>query len=155
MEVFPCPLGILALRLCRSVAASKSFGHRGGDFGQLTNEGINLFAPFAVSAEAEPDGRWERPQIGFERSSRTRRRSIPRAVALDCRPKVFSRYSPRPLVRWLDPIGRVVCGCPTYEFLALGSVISAVVRPIALNISGCRKELIRNGCDCCQHILHH
>ena len=89
MEVFPCPLGILALRLCRSVAASKSFGHRGGDFGQLTNEGINLFAPFAVSAEAEPDDRWERPQIGFERSSRIRRRSIPRAVALDCRPKVF------------------------------------------------------------------
>ena len=38
----------------------KSFGHRGGDFGQLTNEGINLFAPFAVSAEAEPDDRWER-----------------------------------------------------------------------------------------------
>ena len=96
MEVFPCPLGILALRLCRSVAASKSFGHRGGDFGQLTNEGINLFAPFAVSAEAEPDDRWERPQIGFERSNRTRRRSIPRAVALDCRPKVFPRYCPRP-----------------------------------------------------------
>ena len=63
MEVFPCPLGILALRLCRSVAASKSFGHRGGDFGQLTNERINLFAPFAVPAEAEPDDRWERPQI--------------------------------------------------------------------------------------------
>ena len=89
MEVFPCPLGILALRLCRSVAASKSFGHRGGDFGQLTNEGIYLFAPFAVSPEAEPDDRWERIQIGFERSNRTRRRSIPRAVALDCRPKVF------------------------------------------------------------------
>ena len=124
MEVFPCPLGILALRLCRSVAASKSFGHRGGDFGQLTNEGINLFAPFAVSAEAEPDDRWERPQIGFERSNRTRRRSIPRAVALDCRPTVFSRNSPRPLVRWLDPIGRVVCGCPTYGF----DVIELVLR---------------------------
>ena len=71
MEVFPCPLGILALRLCRSVAASKSFGHRGGDFSQLADERINLFAPFAVSAETEPDDRWKRPQISFERSNRT------------------------------------------------------------------------------------
>ena len=67
MEVFPCPLGILTLRLCRSVAASKSFGHRGGDFGQLTNEGIDLFAPFAVPAETEPDDRRKRPQVCFER----------------------------------------------------------------------------------------
>ena len=67
MEVFPCPLGILALRLCRSMAASKSFGHLGGDFGQLADERINLFAPFAVPAETEPDDRWKRPQISFER----------------------------------------------------------------------------------------
>ena len=93
---------------------SKVFLFRGAS--QLTNERINLFAPFAVPAEAEPDDRWERPQISFERSNRTWQRSIPRAVALDCRPKVFSRYSPRPLVHWLDPIRRVVFGCPTYGF---------------------------------------
>ena len=58
MEVFPCPLGILALRLCLSMAASKSFGHLGGDFGQLADERINLFAPLAVPAETEPDDRW-------------------------------------------------------------------------------------------------
>ena len=110
MEVFPCPLGILALRLCLSMAASKSFGHLGGDFGQLADERINLFAPLAVPAETEPDDRWERPQIGLERPDRTWQRSVSRLVAFNGRPKVFARYGPRPLVRWLDPIGPVVDG---------------------------------------------
>ena len=81
MEVFPCPLGILALRLCRSVAASKSFGHRGGDFSQLVDERINLFAPFAVPAETEPDDRWKRPQVGLESSSSTTRVSLLKSTA--------------------------------------------------------------------------
>ena len=140
MEVFPCPLGILALRLCRSVAASKSFGHRRGDFSQLADERINLFAPFAVPAKTEPDNRCKRPQVGLERPDRTWQRSVPRLVAFNGRPKVFARYGPRSLVRWLDPIGPVVDGSLPMVLTSVSLVSShSPLPPLALPCSSnCR-----------------
>ena len=57
---------------------------------------------------------WPQQPAAASRSDFLRRSSEKNAS--DCRPKVFPRYCPRPLVHWLDPIRRVVFGCPTYGF---------------------------------------
>ena len=106
MEVVPCPLGILALRLCLSMAASKSFGHLGGDFSQLADERIKLFAPFAVPAETEPDDRWKRPQRCCARVSFLRAGSPPLTPLMEATSDMLRTFQPY-LAAFRSTFGRI------------------------------------------------
>ena len=108
MKVSPRPVRVPAARLRRPMAAAQTLWASRRNFGDLTDESVNLRAPLTVGPKAKPNHWRERRQVPLERPSRPRQRPVPVTVALNSGPPVVARHASRALVRRRHPEVRMV-----------------------------------------------